>query len=156
MLRLTPSIQQNLSYVTTAEALWDALKDAYNVTNVPTVYKDFKEIFSFRINPNQHPAPQFDCLSAALGCLKSTLIKGRSDVLTLHNTLQGLVALAALPHKWEHLVPIVITTNDIDDVTLAEVRSSVIAQYETETNKGQHKSPSSHAAANKLSTVKQK
>ena len=156
MLCLTPSIQQNLSYLTTAESLWDALKDAYDVTNVPTVYKDFKEIFSFWINPNQHLAPQFDHLSAALGCLKSTQIKGRSDVLTLHNTLQGLVALAALPSKWEHLVPIVITTNDIDDVTLVEVRSSVIAQYETETNKGQHKSASSHAAANKLSAVKQK
>ena len=156
MLRLTPSIQQNLSYITTAESLWDALRDAYDVTNVPTVYKDFKEIFSFRINPNQHPAPQFDRLSAALGRLKSTNIKGRTDVLTLHETLQGLIALAALPHKWEHLVPIVITTNDIDEVTLAEVRSSVIAQYETETNKGQHKSASSHAAANKLSTVKRK
>ena len=132
----------------------DALKDTYDVTNVPTVYKDFKEIFSFCINPNQHPAPQFDCLSAALGHLKSTQIKGRSDVLTLHNTLQGLVALAVLPSKWEHLVPIVITTNDIDDVTLVEVHSSVIAQYETETNKGQHKSASSHATANKLSTVK--
>ena len=143
MLRLTPSIQQNLSYLTTAETLWDALKDAYNVTNVPTVYKDFKEIFSFRINPNQHPSPQFDCLSAALGCLNSTTIKGRSGVLTLHDTLQGLIALAALPNKWEHLVPIVITTNDIDEVTLAEVRSTVIAQYETETNKGQHKSASS-------------
>ena len=69
MLCLTPSIQQNLSYVTTAEALWDALKDAYDVTNVPTIYKDFKEFFSFRINPNQHPAPQFDRLSAALGRL---------------------------------------------------------------------------------------
>ena len=43
MLRLTPSIQQNLSYLTTAEGLWDALKDTYNITNVPTVYKDFKE-----------------------------------------------------------------------------------------------------------------
>ena len=156
MLCLTPSIQQNLSYLTTAETLWDALKDAYNVTNVPTVYKDFKEIFSFRINPNQHPAPQFDRLSAALGHLNSTTIKGRSGVLTLHDTLQGLVALAVLPNKWEHLVPIVITTNDIEEVTLAEVRSSVIAQYETETNKGQHKSASSHAAANKLSAVKQK
>ena len=156
MLRLTPSIQQNLAYLTTAESLWDALKDAYDITNIPTVYKDFKEIFSFWINPNQHPAPQFNCLSVALGRLKSTRIKGRSEVLTLHDTLQGLVALAALPNKWEHLVPIVITTNDIEDVTLAEVRSSVIAQYETETNKGQHKSASSHATANKLSAVKWK
>ena len=47
MLCLTPSIQQNLSYITTAKSLWDALKDAYNITNIPTVYKDFKEIFSF-------------------------------------------------------------------------------------------------------------
>ena len=156
MLCLTPSIQQNLAYLTTAESLWDALKDAYNVTNIPTVYKDFKEIFSFQINPNQHPAPQFDRLLVALGRLKSTRIKGRSEVLTLHDTLQGLIALAALPNKWEHLVPIVITTNDIEDVTLAEVRSSVIAQYEMETNKGQHKSASSHAAMNKLSAVKRK
>ena len=149
MLHLTPSIQQNLAYLTTAESLWDALRDAYDVTNVPTIYKDFKEIFSFQINPNQHPAAQFDHLLAALGCLKSTSIKGRSGVLTLHDTLQGLVALAGLPNKWEHLVPIVITTNDIEDVTLVEVRLSVIAQYETETNKGQHKPASSHAAANK-------
>ena len=60
MLRLTPSIQQNLAYLTTAESLWDALKDAYDISNIPTIYKDFKEVFSFRINPNQHPAAQFD------------------------------------------------------------------------------------------------
>ena len=60
MLHLTPSIQQNLAYLTTAESLWDALKDAYDVSNVPTIYKDFKEVYSFKINPNQHPAAQFD------------------------------------------------------------------------------------------------
>ena len=76
MLRLTPSIQQNLAYLTTAESLWDGIKDAYDVSNVPTIYKDFKEVFSFRINPNQHPAAQFDRLSAAIGHLKSTSIKG--------------------------------------------------------------------------------
>ena len=156
MLHLTPSIQKNLAYLTTAESLWDALKDAYDVSNVPTIYKDFKEVYSFRINPNQHPAAQFDRLSVAIGCLKATLIKGRSDVLTLHTTFQGLITLAALPSKWEHLVPIIITTTDIEDVTLVEVRSSAIAQYKTETNKGQHKSASSHAATNKLSAVKQK
>ena len=156
MLRLTPSIQQNLAYLTTAESLWDGLKDAYDVSNVPTIYKDFKEVFSFRINPNQHPAAQFDRLSAAIGRLKATTIKGRSEQLTLHTTFQGLIALAALPSKWEHLVPIIITTTDIEDVTLSEVRASTIAQYETETNKGQHKPASSHAAANKLSAVKRK
>ena len=156
MLCLTPSIQQNLAYLTTAESLWDALKDAYDVSNVPTIYKDFKEVYSFRINPNQHLAAQFDRLSAAIGCLKATSIKGQSEVLTLHDTFQGLIALAALPSKWEHLVPIIITTTDIEDVTLAEVRSSTIAQYETETNKGQHKPASSHATANKLSAVKRK
>ena len=41
MLHLSPSIQQNHASSDSAETLWDSLKAAYNITNVPTVYKDF-------------------------------------------------------------------------------------------------------------------
>ena len=127
----------------------------YNVTNIPTVYKDFKEIISFHINPNQHPTPQFDCLSAAFGHLGNTEVHGSKGSLRLPEILEGLIVLAAIPHKWEHLIPIITTTNAIDDVTFVEVRQTVISQYETETNKGQHKA-AIPANANKLSAVKRK
>ena len=155
MLRLSPSIQQNYASADSTETLWDNLQSAYDVTNVPTVYKDFKEIISFHINPNQHPTPQFDCLSAAFGHLGNTEVHGSKGSLQLPEILEGLIALAFIPHKWEHLVPIITTTNAIDNMTFAEVRQTVISQYETETNKGQHKA-AAPANANKLSAVKQK
>ena len=155
MLCLSPSIQQNYASADSAETLWDNLQSAYDIINVPTVYKDFKEIISFRTNPNQHPTPQFDHLSAAFGRLGNTKVCSSKGSLQLPEILEGLIALASIPHKWEHLVPIIITTNAIDDVTFAEVRQTVISQYEMETNKGQHKA-ATPANANKLSAVKRK
>ena len=69
MLHLSPSIQQNYASSDSAETLWDSLKAAYNITNIPTVHKDFKEIISFCMYPNQHPTLQFDRSSAAFGHL---------------------------------------------------------------------------------------
>ena len=76
MLCLSPSVQQNYASADSAETLWDNLQSAYDITNVPTIYKDFKEIISFCINPNQHPTPQFDRLSAAFGHLGNTKVHG--------------------------------------------------------------------------------
>ena len=64
ILCLKPELQQHATQATSASA-WDALEQRYSAPTVPSIYKDFKEAISICINPNQHPATQFDKLSAA-------------------------------------------------------------------------------------------
>ena len=63
--------------------------------------------------------------------------------------------MAALPPKWEHLIPIICQGHDLADLDVAIVRDVLIAQYENETNRGQHKDHKANQA-NKLSAVKRK
>ena len=62
-LHLSPAIQQRLNPGLNAEDLWNWVKDTYGTASIPTVYQDLKEAISVRINPNQHPGPQFDKMS---------------------------------------------------------------------------------------------
>src|ERR1700761_9231293 len=155
MLRLSPALQQTLRSHDNAADLWDALKHMFGKQTLPSVYKDFKEAISVRFNPNQHPAAQFDKLAAAFGCLANVTI-GTGDnehTLALSTELQALIALAALPPKWETLVAVIIQNYDLDDILLRNVCESVCAHYETETNRGQHKGAQN---ANKISAIKRK
>ena len=54
------------------------------------------------------------------------------------------------------LVPIITNNTAIGDLSMLKIRNVIIAQYETETNKGQHKQAANPANANRLSTVKRK
>ena len=87
-----------------------------------------------------------------LAILAKSLFLLVAGMALFDSVLEGLIALAAIPRKWEHLIPIITTTNVIEEVTFVEVCSTVISQYETETDKGQHKA-ANPASANKLSTV---
>ena len=122
---------------------------------LPSVYKDFKEAISVRFNLNQHPAVQFDKLAAAFGRLAHVTIGTGADQHTLEvkDKLQALIALAALPPKWETMVALITQNFELADITLKAVREAIINQYETETNQGQHKG---NQSANKISTVKRK
>ena len=54
------------------------------------------------------------------------------------------------------LVPIITNNTAIGDLSMLKIRNAIIAQYETETNKGQHKQATNPANANRLSAVKWK
>src|SRR6202012_1266898 len=150
ILHLKPEIQQHATQVTSA-AVWDALELRYGAATVPSIYKDFKEAISIRINPNQHPAAQFDKLSAAFARLGAvTFGTGTAATnLSIKNQLQALIGLATLPTKWEHLVPILCQSTTLENLKLSDVTMAAIGQFETETNCGQHKG--NVQSANKIS-----
>ena len=153
MLHLSPALQQGLHSHDNASELWDALKNMFGKQTLPSVYKDFKEVISIRFNLNQHPAVQFDKLTAAFGCLAHVTIGTDNDQhnLKIQEDLQALIALAALPPKWETMIALIMQNFDLADISLKAVCKAIINHYETEANRGQHKG-SQHA--NKISAIK--
>ena len=74
--------------------------------------------------------------------------------------IQAMIVLAALPQKWEVLVPIITQTVELDKLDISDVREAILAQYQTESahrphNNGNNKNNKQHNA-NKLSAVKRK
>ena len=158
LLCLLSSVQQNASEVDNAQQLWETLKLVYDMQSAPTIYKDFKEAISFHINSNSHPGLQFDKFNVAIARLQNITYKadGRDCTLRIPDLLVALIALAAILHKWEMLVPIITNNMAIGDLSMLEIRDAIIVQYKTETNKGQHKQATNPANANRLSAVKRK
>ncbi|KAH9010119.1 hypothetical protein EDB84DRAFT_1570777 [Lactarius hengduanensis] len=104
-----------------ADSIWNRLKAHFDVVQPTTVFKDFKEAISTRIDATKHPLPQ------------------------------AMILLSALPPKWEMLVSILCTNYDLANLSLKHVREAIMAQWETEKNKGK-----SQQSAQKLSAVKRK
>ncbi|KAH9007535.1 hypothetical protein EDB84DRAFT_1572789 [Lactarius hengduanensis] len=122
---------------------------------MPRIYKDFKEAISIRFNTNQHPAPQFEKMAAAFAWLGAITVGTGANAITLaiRPQLQALVAMSALPQKWEHLIPVMCNNLPLADLKLETVSACVESQYKTESNRGQHKAAHN---AQKLSAVKWK
>src|SRR6266702_192233 len=154
-LRLSPAVQQAVTG-NTSQLLWDAIKDRYGAVSMPCIYKDFKEVISIRFNPNQHPTPQFEKMAAAFACLGAVTVGTGANQTTLAITpqLQALIALSALPAKWENLIPIICAGVAIADLKLDDVASQVIGQFETETNRGQHKAAQAAQSVQNISAVR--
>ncbi len=64
-----------------------------------------------------------------------------------------MITLAALPAKWEHLVQIIINGTEMDQLTFRTVREVLVAQWDTELNRGGYKNTQN---TNKISAVKRK
>ena len=160
-LCLSPAIQQRLNPGLNAEDLWNWVKDTYGSTSIPSIYCDLKEAISIHINPNQHPGPQFDKISAAIQRLlvvSYTVGKVKRN-LALDPVVVGLIALATVPSKWENLIPIICSSYELEDIIIGTVRDQVVTQYENEINHGGHKQlgkQGNPANAHKLSAVKWK
>jgi hypothetical protein len=155
ILCLSPSLQQNLSDCKTSNSLWEMLKAVYQVATAPTIYADFKEVISFRFDASKAPAPQFDKLRTAFSRLTNTMFGPSYNQQSLHlqQPLQAMIALATLPQKWEHLIPIIINNSSLEDLNIGDVHQTVVTQWETEMNCGQHRGAHN---AQKLSAVKHK
>ena len=66
--------------------------------------------------------------------------------------LQAMIALAALPQKWEMLISVVTSDIEMSDLDLGEVRDAVITQFQADSvchGSNKHN-------ANKISAVKRK
>src|SRR6202453_3255008 len=93
-------------------------------------------------------------MAAAFARLDQVTISSNSaKPVQIQPQLQALIALTALPSKWEMLIPIIVSGKSLEDISLYDVRETVVSQFLTETNQGKHKAPQN---ANKLSAVKRK
>ena len=152
ILRCNSSIQEEYTNYNVAHEVWAKLESRYGQATPTSVYKDFKETLNIRIKPDQNPAQQFDRMSAAFQRLSSAKVR-------IPNSIQAMIALSALPQKWEVLVPVITQTIELDDLKLSDVCEAVVAQWQTEAarhgNQGKNKDNKSQNA-NKLSNVKRK
>jgi hypothetical protein len=145
MLRLSPTIQQNHQHCQTSTSLWNALQATYGRSMASTVFKDFKDCLNGCITTNADPQIYFDKVFGAYACMKA------ADV-AVPPQLQVIIALAALPQKWEMLISIVTGDNPLEDLILSDVRTAVITQYQADSV---HHGSKQHNA-NKISVVKRK
>ena len=150
ILRVTATIRVDLDPLTTADAVWNRLKSYFDVVQPTTIFKDFKEAVSIRIDTSQHPLPQINRLQASVHRLTT-------NGVAIPEIIQAMLLLSALPPKWEMLVSILCTNHQISSLQLKHVRQAVMAQWEAEKNKqGKltfHKQPQN---AHKLSAIKRK
>ena len=125
VLRLAPAVQQAAEEAATVVDLWNALCIGYGSPTATTVYKDFKEAISTRIHNNSHPAPQIDKMSAAFTRLNNVSVGTGANIhrLGIATQHQALILMAALPPKWEHLIPIICQGHDLADLDVAIVRN---------------------------------
>ena len=153
-LRLSPALQQRLPHGQTAEDLWDWLKNQFATPSIPTCYRDLKEALSIRFDSAKHPGPQIDRMIVVFNRISQTVTTGSITIdLTINSVLQGLIAMATIPPKWEDLVSILCANNELVELDIDTVREAVVTQYENETNRGGHKGAHN---AQKLSAIKQK
>ena len=148
ILRVTATIRVDLNPLTTADAVWNRLKSYFDVVQPTTIFKDFKEAVSIRIDTSQHPLPQINRLQVSVHRLTT-------NGVAIPEIIQAMLLLLALPPKWEMLVSILCTNHQISSLQLKHVHEAVMAQWEAEKNKqGKltfHKQPQN---AHKLSVIK--
>jgi hypothetical protein len=157
-LCLSPAIQQRLSPNYNAQETWEWLMTEFGSASLPSVYRDLREAITLHINPAHHPGLQFDKLEAAFGCISNTVIgKGSyAKRIAVPDTIQALIAMAAIPQKWENFIPIICNGFKIQDLEVSDIKDVVVTQFENETNHGAHKGNKKEQHANKLSNIKQK
>jgi len=126
VLRTNATIQQVLIECTTSYAMWNSLCETYGKAMAPTVFRDFKDCLGTHISINHNPTQYFDKLFAAFGHMSSAEV-------TVPPQLQAMIALTALPQKWEMLISIVTGDTELQDLDLGDVHTAVVGQYQSET-----------------------
>jgi hypothetical protein len=157
-LRLSPAIQQCLSPNFNAQETQEWLMQEFGSASLPSIYCNLREAITLCINPAHHPGPQFNKLEAAFGHISNTIIGKGSHAkrISVPDTIQALIAMAAIPQKWENLIPIICNSFEIQDLEVSDIKDIVVTQFENETNHGTHKGNKKEQHANKLSNIKQK
>jgi hypothetical protein len=144
-LRLSPTIQQNHQHCLNSASLWNTLKVTYGKSTASIVFKDFKDCLNGCIYTNADPQIYFDKVYGAYARMKA------ADI-AVPPQLQAMIALAALPQKWEMLISVVTGDNPLEDLILSDVRTVVITQFQADSVRHGSKQHNT----NKISTVKRK
>ena len=66
--------------------------------------------------------------------------------------MQAMILLAALPQKWDLIVSIVTTNNDLDNLEFSDACDAILSQFDADSICGKGK----QHHANKLSAIKHK
>jgi len=109
------------------------------------VFKDLKDCLNAHILLTANPNIYFDKMFGAFAWMSATDVK-------VPNQLQAMIALAALPQKWEMLISVITGDIEMLDLDLSKVCTVVITQFQADSV---CHSSSKHNA-NKISTVKRK
>ena len=150
ILRVNSTIRVDLGTLTIANTVWNRLKTYFDVIQPTTVFKDFKEAISIRIDVNQHPLPQINKLQASVHRLTT-------NGVAIPEIIQAMLLLSALPPKWEMLISILCTNHQISSLQIKHVCEAVMAQWEAENNKHAKHAPFKQPQnAQKLSAIKRK
>ena len=76
--------------------------------------------------------------------------------VTIPGPIQAMIALSALPQKWEVFVPVITQTNELERPSLGDVREAIVAQWQTEASYHSGNKDKKPQHANKLSNIKRK
>jgi hypothetical protein len=77
----------------------------------------------------------------------------KAKKVNVTDLLQALIAMAAIPSKWENMIPIIANGYEPEDLDLNTIQDMIVTQYKNEMNQGAHKGKEQ---ANKLLAVKHK
>ena len=87
-----------------------------------SVFKDFKDCLSACISTTADPNIYFNKMFGAFARMKAADIK-------IPPQLQAIIALAALPQKWEMLISIITGNCEMANLDLSEVCDAVMTQF---------------------------
>ena len=124
-----------------APTVWTTLKKAFGISTPSVIYKDFREALNFRLNPNEHPTPQF----ARLMAVYTRLSANKQEV---PDFIKTMLLLNNLPPKYETIVTIVLA-GEIKGFNLDKLLPSLVNLWESSKKGNLH-------TANKLSAIKRK
>jgi hypothetical protein len=104
------------------------------------VYADFKQVINVKLSGG-NPVPEIERMATLFGCLAN-------NNLTIANSLQGLLLLAAMPGKWDSVVQLFMQCPNLaQELTFANVRAVITQEFERANR------PIDHSAL-KLSAIK--
>jgi hypothetical protein len=109
----------------TATALWDKLETTYGVRGPSFIYSKLMESMNFKVPDTQDPSSDIAHLFALFAQITSTKA-------TLHESLQVMMFLNALPARLEFVSTHVLATKTtVDDLKLEATRAAVMAAWNT-------------------------
>ena len=121
-LRLSHNICNEVG--ATSTDTWTNLQTHFGTVKVSHIYGDFKSPVSFKISGSQSPQAKIKRFGTHLQRLAA------HNVIIPDNII-GMMFLAALPARWDHVVAIYLQGKaQIVDVTSVQVRHAMIAKYD--------------------------
>ena len=121
-LRLSHNVRNQVG--ATSADTWDNLHTHFGTVGVSRIYGDFRALVNFKISGTQNPSAEIE---------RFTMHQQRlvAHGVRLPDNIIGMMILAALPAKWDHVSAIYLQgKNDIANVNSAEVRQAIVAEFD--------------------------